>query len=259
VQEGLAQIAQPTGVGDEGGAHEDRAASLALAAAAAAEEEFEPVQLWVQVALGSVLELAACIPPTQGQPECAAFERLIARGTKTFASAAPLSLFASGSTSKLCVSETVAALESMVASMPSLKPAALEMLLTLATVTGSSCLIAHALQWLLDGADKACASRCVESLAALWQLGSAMHFESLRVPSTSDRRMERKRDAPLWRFAHLSTCGRKASASQRLRSHRTISFEEPPFNVRSMIIILYMYIIIIIIIIIIVIICYDMI
>ena len=111
VQEGFAQIAQPSGAGDESGAHEDRAATQALAAAAAAEEEFEPVQLWVQVALGSILELAACIPPSAGQPECVAFERLISRGTKTFASAAPLSLFDSGSTSKLCVSETVAALE----------------------------------------------------------------------------------------------------------------------------------------------------
>ena len=87
----------------------------------------------------------------------------------------------------------------MVVTMPSLKPAALEMLLTLATVTGSSCLIAHALQWLLSGADEACASRCVKSLSALWQLGSAMHFESLKVPSANGRRVERKRDAPLWR------------------------------------------------------------
>jgi hypothetical protein len=225
--EGFVQIPELGSDVDEAEMAEQGASAALMAAAVAAEEEFDPVQIWVQVALGSILELAVCIPPQPGQAENIAFERLITRGTRTFAGAAPLSLFGAGRTSSLCVDETVSALGSLVESMPQLKPAGLEMLLALATVTGSARLIAQALQWLLAGADGACAKRCVANLSSLWQLGSVMHFETLKVLDKNAKRLERKKDPPSWRFTHLAKCGGAASVMQRLRSHRTVSFEEP--------------------------------
>jgi hypothetical protein len=225
--EGFVQIPELVAEADEVDSAEAGATAAMMAAAIAAEEEFDPVQIWVQVALGSLLELAECIPPQPGQTESIAFERLITRGTRTFSSAAPLSLFGAGRTSNLCVDETVSGLGSLVESMPALKPAALEMLLALATVTGSARLIAQALQWLLAGADEVCAKRCIPNLCALWQLGSVMHFETLKVLDKSSKRMDRKRDPPYWKFAHLSKCEHAATVTQRLRSHRTVSFEEP--------------------------------
>jgi len=227
VHEGFVQIPQLASDGDEVDTAEASAAAAMSAAVAAAEEDFDPVQIWVQVALGSVLELAACIPPQPEQEECAPFERLIARGARTFATAGPLSLFGAGCTSRLCVEETAAALGALVASTPALMPVGLEMLLALATVTGSARLIAQALQWLLAGPEDMCAKRCMPNLRSLWQLGSVMHFESLKLLDKSDKRIDGKREPPSWRFVHLSNCSRAAPVDQRLRSHRTVSFEEP--------------------------------
>ncbi|CAE8644112.1 unnamed protein product [Polarella glacialis] len=191
-------------------------------------EELDPMQVWVQVALGSILELASCLPQDR-QSGAGAFERLLARATKTFSAVAPLSLFSAGNMSKLVVVETSASLNELVATMPELKPAALELLLVLVTATGSTRLVAQALSWLLSGDDDEelsarAAARCQESLQSLWQLGSAIHFCSSKVDE--DNRTEKKNEQVTWKFLNLKSCGRPASISRRIRSHRSVSLEE---------------------------------
>ncbi|MCP4239272.1 MAG: hypothetical protein GY772_01810 [bacterium] len=73
------------------GAVEDSSVASANAAGAAAEEEIDPVQSWVQATLGSFLELAACNHAQADGVEGVTSERLIPRGTMILASAVPLS------------------------------------------------------------------------------------------------------------------------------------------------------------------------